>query len=135
MFVSKLSGNVSTTIDALVTSQYTSSHLKPKLAVDRRKSPHHAIEGLAQGSEFLSRTVVHGVAGLLGNPIRGAQAGLSATDSLVGFASGFASGTVGLFMSPFIGALGFVAKTSDGIAASTRCLDQGAVEARCRPAR
>jgi hypothetical protein len=54
LFVNKLSGNIARTIDALVTSQYTPSHFKPKLEVDRRNSPHHAIDGLAQGSEFLS---------------------------------------------------------------------------------
>ncbi len=134
-FVNKLSGGVAKTIDALITSQYSSIHLKPKLDANQRKRPHHAIEGLAQGSDFFSRMVVHGVAGVIGNPIRGAKAGLSAVDSVAGCAKGFASGTVGLIASPFIGALGFVAKTSDGIAASTRYLELGAVEARCRPTR
>lgn len=123
------------TIDALITSQYTSMHLKPNLDSSQRKRPRHAIEGLAQGGDFFSRTVVHGVAGLIGNPIRGAKAGLSATDSVTGFAKGFVSGAAGLVMCPFIGALGFVAKTSDGIAATTRYLELSAVEARCRPAR
>ncbi len=135
LFANKLSGGVAKTIDALITTQHSSVHLKPKLDANQRKRPRHAIEGFAQGGDFLSRTVVHGVAGVFGNPIRGAKAGLSAVDSVAGFAKGLASGAMGFVASPFIGALGFVAKTSDGIAASTRYLELGAVEARCRPAR
>lgn len=135
LFANKLSGGVAKTIDAVITTPQSSAHLKPKLDANQRRRPRHAIEGFVQGGDFLTRTVVHGVAGVIGNPIRGAKAGLSAVDSVAGAAKGLASGAIGLIASPFIGALGFVSKTSDGIAASTRYLELGAVEARCRPAR
>lgn len=50
-------------------------------------------------------------------------------------AKGVASGVTGLLVSPFVGALGFVAKTSDGIGSTTKVLELGYIDARCRPAR
>lgn len=51
-----------------------------------------------------------------------------------GVAKGVASGVAGAFAAPFIGALGFMAKTADGAGASTQ-LTLGVMEARCRPIR
>lgn len=68
--------------------------------------------------------------GLIGNPYRGAKSG-----GVTGLAKGVASGTTGLFVAPFVGALGFIAKTTDGIGSTTKYLDLGVIEARCRPAR
>lgn len=77
---------------------------------------------------------MHGVAGLIGNPYRGVKT--STSGPILGFTHGVVSGTVGLFVAPFIGTLGLMSKTCDGIGASTRFIGElGAVEARCRPAR
>ena len=48
---------------------------------------------------------------------------------------GFVTGVAGLLVSPIIGTLGFLANTSDGIGATARYLELGAIEAICRPAR
>lgn len=130
----KISGGLSETLESIVDSQLVSSHLKPKLAVDERKRPRHVIQGINQGMIFLGRTIVHGVAGLIGNPYRGMKT--STSGPMVGFSHGIVSGTVGFIMAPFIGTLGFMAKTCDGIGATTRFIGElGAIESRCRPAR
>lgn len=60
---------------------------------------------------------------------------VSLSGTLSGFTKGVASGVGGLVVAPFVGALVFIAKTSDGIGATTRMLNLGVIEARCRPAR
>lgn len=50
-------------------------------------------------------------------------------------AKGVASGITGLVAAPFVGALGFMAKTADGVGNTTKYLDLGVIESRCRPAR
>lgn len=107
----KASGGIADTLDSVTTNEMTSNHLKPKSASEER--PEHAGDGVVQGAEFLGKTVVHGVAGLIGNPYRGAKTG-----TVSGFAKGVASGATGLLVAPFVGALGFVAKTTDGLGAS-----------------
>eukprot|EP00804_Cyclotella_cryptica_P012787 CCRYP_010547-RA/>CCRYP_010547-RA protein AED:0.05 eAED:0.05 QI:183/0.85/0.81/1/0.76/0.63/22/985/2990 len=123
----KLTGGIAETLDSIATSEYTSNHLKAK---SDGKPARNAIDGVLQGAEYLSRTVVHGVAGLVGNPYRGMKSGGAA-----GFTKGAASGVTGLFFAPFIGALGFVAKTSEGIGENSKILNIAVIEARCRPAR
>lgn len=54
---------------------------------------------------------------------------------MAGVTKGVASGVGGLVVAPFVGALGFVAKTADGIGETTKMLDLGFIESRCRPAR
>ena len=113
----KLTGGIAETLDSIAMSEYTSNHLKAK---SDGKPAQNAIEGVVQGTEFLSRTVVHGVAGLVGNPYRGMKSGGAA-----GFTKGAASGVTGLIFAPFIGALGFVAKTSEGIGENSKMLNIG----------
>ena len=130
----KISGGLSETLESIVDSQLVSSHLKPKLAIDERKRPRHVVQGFNQGMIFLGRTIVHGVAGLIGNPYRGMQS--STSGPIIGFSQGFVSGTVGLIVAPLIGTLGLMAKTCDGMGATTKFIGElGAIEARCRPAR
>ncbi|KAL7553819.1 hypothetical protein ACHAWF_017158 [Thalassiosira exigua] len=133
--IGKISGGLAKTLDSLITNDSSSNHLKPRLATDRRQRPHHAVEGFTRGSLFLGKTVIHGTAGLLGNPYRGAKHATSVTGTLTGFTKGMITGVVGLLASPVIGTLGFVALTSDGIGATARYFELGAAEARCRPAR
>ncbi|KAL7543622.1 LOW QUALITY PROTEIN: hypothetical protein ACHAXR_013206 [Thalassiosira sp. AJA248-18] len=126
----KVTGGVADTVDSVTTNDMTSNHLKPKSAASDGNNPDNVIDGVAQGTKFLGQTVAHGIAGLVGNPYRGAKTGTA-----TGVAKGVASGVAGLVTAPFIGALGFVAKTADGIGATTEYLELGVIEARCRPAR
>jgi len=126
----KFTGGVADTLDAVTTNDMTSDHLKPKSASSDGKHPDNAVDGVVQGTTFLGQTLVHGFAGLIGNPYRGAKTGTA-----TGVAKGVASGVTGLVTAPLVGALGFAAKTADGLGASTQCLELGVIDARCRPAR
>ena len=123
----KVSGGLADTIDSLTTNELTSNHLKPK---SNEKKPENAAAGVVQGADYLGRTVAHGLAGLIGNPYRGAKAG-----TITAFTKGVASGVGGLVVAPLVGALGFMAKTSDGMGGTTESLNLSVIEARCRPAR
>ena len=126
----KISGGVADTIDSITTNDMTSNHLKPKSASSGGKHPDNAVDGVVQGTQFLGQTVAHGIAGLVGNPYRGAKTG-----TMSGFGKGVASGVTGLVTAPIVGALGFVAKASDGIGATTKYLELGTIDVRCRPSR
>ena len=128
--VGKLSGGVADTIDSITTNDMTSNHLKPKSASSDGRYPDNAIDGVYEGTKFLGQTVAHGMAGLIGNPYRGAKTGTA-----LGLAKGVASGVTGLVTAPLVGALGFVAKTADGMGATTKYLELGVIDSRCRPAR
>jgi len=112
-----------------VTTELTSQHLKPR-ELDKRIRPRHAIDGFVQGTKFLGRELVHGTAGLIGSPYRGAKKG-----KLSSLAKGVATGVGGLVVSPFVGAFGFVALSSEGLGATTKYLELSEIEARCRPQR
>jgi len=83
-----------------------------------------------QGSLFFTMSLTRGVIGVLENPYRGIK-----TKSPTKVVSGLAYGVAGLAAGPVVGALGFVAKLSDGVGATTRILEIKVVEARCRPPR
>jgi len=54
---------------------------------------------------------------------------------MAGVAKGVVTGAAGVVVSPVIGTLGFMAKSSDGIGANFKYQELGQIEARCRPAR
>jgi hypothetical protein len=83
-----------------------------------------------QGSLFFTLSLTRGVLGVVGNPYRGVK-----SKSPTKIASGIAYGVAGLAAGPVVGALGFVAKLSDGLGATTRILEIKVIEARCRPSR
>ena len=128
--VGRVTGSLADTITAVTTTNLTSDKLKPKSASSNGRNPDHAGDGVVQGASYLTRTVAHGIAGLIGNPYRGAQTG-----SALGFAKGVTTGVVGVLTCPFVGALGFIAKTSTGIGETSKMLNLGYTEARCRPRR
>lgn len=125
----KISGSWAKTLDSVVSNDSTSTHLKPDFA-NYRNRPNNAPEGLVQGTSFVAQTVVYGVAGLIGNPYRGMKSG-----GVIGLAKGTVSGVAGVFTTPFVGALGFIAKTTEGLGAQTKCLEIGVINTRCRPIR
>ncbi len=123
-------GSLADTITAVTTTELTSDQLKPKSAASNGRNPDHVVDGLVQGTDYFARTVAHGIAGLIGNPYRGAKTGTAS-----GLAMGVTTGVVGVLTCPFVGALGFIAKTSSGVGQTTRMLNLGYTEARCRPRR
>jgi len=122
--------SIANTVDALVKTEFTSKHLRPK-ELDRRKRPRHAIDGFVHGVLFLGRELVFGTAGLIGSPYRG----IMSRKNVSSLAKGVASGVGGFVVSPFVGALGFVAITFEGLGATAKYLELSEIEARCRPAR
>lgn len=126
----RATGSAADTATALLTTNLTSDQLKPKSATSNGRNPEQALDGIVQGTEYLAKTVAHGIAGLIGNPYRGMQTG-----TITGVAKGVSTGVIGLLACPFIGSLGFIAKTSTGIGQTTTLLNLGYIEARCRPRR
>lgn len=124
----RATGTIADTITAITTSDLSSDNLKPKSASGRK--PDHVGDGFMQGATYLAQTTAHGIAGLIGNPYRGVKTGTA-----TGAVKGVATGIVGVVAFPVAGCLGFVAKTSTGIGQTTRVLDLGYIEARCRPRR
>ena len=100
------------------------NHLKPKSAASSDGNlPKSAADGVVEGTHFLAQTVVHGIAGLVGDPYRGVK-----SRGIKGAAKGVASGTMGFIVAPLVGALGFITKTSDGLGATTKHLALGVIE-------
>lgn len=126
----RITGSVADTAAAVLTTNLTSDQLKPKSATSNGRNPEHALDGIVQGTEYLAKTVAHGIAGLIGNPYRGIQTG-----TITGVAKGVSTGVIGLVACPIIGSLGFIAKTSTGVGQTTTLLNLGYIEARCRPRR
>lgn len=128
-WMGKLSGSWAKTLDAAVSNHSTSTHLKPDFASYRNR-PKNVHEGIIQGTEFVGKTIIYGVAGLIGNPYRGMK-----STGISGFTKGAVSGVAGLASVIFVAPLGFIAKTSDGLGAQTKCLEIGVINSRCRPIR
>lgn len=128
--VGRVTGSLADTLTAVTTTGLTSDQLKPKCASSNGRNPDHVVDGLVQGTVYATQTVAHGIAGLIGNPYRGAKTGTAS-----GVVMGVTTGVVGVLTMPFVGALGFVAKTATGIGQTTKMLDLGYIEARCRPRR
>eukprot|EP00956_Cyclotella_meneghiniana_P039469 scaffold172367_cov25-Cyclotella_meneghiniana.AAC.1 len=80
-----VTGGLAETIDSVVTSEYTSNHLKAA----QDKPAHNVIDGVAKGTEYMTRTVVHGSAGLIGDQYRGLK-----KEGVAGFTKGVVSGGV-----------------------------------------
>jgi hypothetical protein len=127
--VGKVAKSVAKTADAVVSTELTSKHLKPR-ELDKRKRPRHAIDGFVQGTQFLGRELVHGTAGLIGSPYRGAKKG-----KVSSLAKGVATGVGGFVVSPFVAAFGFIAISSEGLGQTTKYLELSEIHARCRPSR
>ncbi|DBA04672.1 TPA: hypothetical protein N0F65_012255 [Lagenidium giganteum] len=95
------------------------------------EEPRHVPEGLLQGGIVFTKSIAHGVAGLVKEPVRGAK-----RDGVKGFAKGVGRGTLQLVASPFVGTLGVVEKVSQSVNNTTHLLDDRSAESRTRrPAR
>mmetsp|Transcript_21012 Transcript_21012/g.34666 ORF Transcript_21012/g.34666 Transcript_21012/m.34666 type:complete len:1329 (+) Transcript_21012:3-3989(+) len=127
--VGKVAKSVAKTADALVETELTSKHLKPR-ELDKRQRPRHAIDGFVLGTQFFGRELVHGTAGLIGSPYRGAKKG-----KMSSLAKGFATGVGNFTVCPFVATFGFGAILLEGFGATTKYLELSEIHARCRPSR
>ena len=129
MFTGKFSGTMADVLDSLSSNEYTRNMTNRK-SFSTTNAPDNLAQGISLGSVFLGKTLVHGIAGVVGNPYRGMKSG-----SLQGLAKGTVSGVGGLAVAPFVGALGFVAKSTAGLGATAHMFEIGVIESRCRPLR
>ena len=129
-FAGNITGEFSELLDSIATNEYTSKDLKPKKSSKREDAPGNIGEGVIEGTQFLGMTLLHGVAGVVGNPYRGLK-----KRSAKAVAKGMVSGVGGLVVAPFVGALGFTAKVLEGTGNTTSLLEVGVIESRCRPVR
>jgi len=82
--------------------------------------PAHIGEGLLQGTRDLGRGVAQGLAGVVLDPLRGAEA-----EGAAGFVKGVGRGVAGLVAKPVAGVLDFAARTSEGLVATAKALGGG----------
>jgi len=80
---------------------------------DKKQKAKNVGEGIVLGAQGLGKGFLHGVTGLLTQPIEGAMKG-----GAKGFAKGVAKGVVGVAVKPISGMLDFASRTSEGISAN-----------------
>ncbi|KAE9013904.1 hypothetical protein PF005_g9408 [Phytophthora fragariae] len=85
-------------------------HYQQHRARARRRHVRGVREGLVQGSRELSLGVYEGVAGLVLNPMRGAQ-----ESGAVGFVRGTITGIIGLPVKPVAGIFDFASRATQGV--------------------
>jgi hypothetical protein len=85
--------------------------------------PAHIGEGLLQGTRDLGRGVAQGLAGVVLDPLRGAEA-----EGAAGFVKGVGRGVAGLVAKPVAGVLDFAARTSEGLVATAKALGGGGAD-------
>ncbi|KAI9996071.1 hypothetical protein PInf_013249 [Phytophthora infestans] len=85
-------------------------HYQHNRARARRRHVRGLREGLVQGSRELSLGVYEGVAGLVLNPMRGAQ-----ESGAVGFVKGTITGIIGLPVKPVAGIFDFASRATQGV--------------------
>ncbi|GMF24777.1 unnamed protein product [Phytophthora lilii] len=85
-------------------------HYQQNRARARRRHVRGLREGLVQGSRELSLGVYEGVAGLVLNPMRGAQ-----ESGAVGFVRGTITGIIGLPVKPVAGIFDFASRATQGV--------------------
>jgi hypothetical protein len=109
--VSQVAGSLSRRITAMsMDGQYIEDRTRRGQDA-RNNGPRHAVEGLRFGAEGFGRGVVEGVAGLISQPIEGAQ-----TQGVRGLVKGAGKGLVGLALKPTAGMLDFAQRTMEGFA-------------------
>ncbi|KAL7683805.1 putative vacuolar protein sorting-associated protein [Plasmopara halstedii] len=100
-------------------------HYQQNRARARRRHVRGVREGLVQGSRELSLGVYEGVAGLVLNPMRGAQ-----ESGAVGFVRGTITGIIGLPVKPVAGIFDFASRATQGV--RNRSLQNGQSMQRVR---
>lgn len=124
--LSKATGSFADIVFNLSSNEYTIDVLQ----VLPLSTPQNVGDGIVEGFIYITKSIVNGVVGVGGNPYRSLQ-----KRSPFAFGRGLLSGFCGLATSPFLAILGFIAKVSEGINATTHMCDRHPGEARCRPSR
>lgn len=83
-----------------------------------RNRPKHALYGVANGANSLGSSMASGFAGVLTQPIEGAE-----RDGVGGFFSGLGKGLVGVVAKPMVGAFDLVSNVAEGIRNTTTVFD------------
>ncbi|KAK2952042.1 putative Vacuolar protein sorting-associated protein 13C [Blattamonas nauphoetae] len=111
----KLTGAASSAVAVLqMDSEYKSQHAR-SLAV----KPKHVGDGLLQGTVAFGKGVAGGVAGVIADPIRGAQ-----RNGAAGFFKGLWTGITGTVVKPVVGTIDFATKALEGINSTQNALDE-----------
>jgi len=124
--ISKATGSLADIVFNLSSNEYTVDALQ----VLPLTAPQNIGDGIVQGFIYITKSIANGVIGVGGNPYRSLQ-----KRSPSAFGKGLLSGFCGLAAAPFLAILGFIAKVSEGINATTHMCDRSLRETRCRPSR
>jgi vacuolar protein sorting-associated protein 13A/C len=113
--VSSLTSSVSRGVATLT---FDSDYLRERAERAARRvqnRPTHLAAGLLQGGRELGRGIAQGIAGVVLDPLKGAEA-----DGASGFVKGVGRGIAGLVVKPVAGLLDMASRTSEGIVASAK---------------
>ena len=91
--VSSITGGLADILITVTTNELTSQLLLPMKTETSEPIPHF-VEGIFQGTSYLTTSVAHGLIGFVGNPYRGFK-----KKSIVAFGKGVYSGSTGLIAS------------------------------------
>ena len=118
--VSSFTSSVSRSVAALAFDEsYTRG--RTERLVSSRSRPNNAALGFLEGTKDLGRGIVEGVAGVVLDPLRGAEAG-----GVGGFLAGLGKGVAGLVVKPVAGVLDFTTQATDGLIATAKQLTRAA---------
>jgi hypothetical protein len=115
--VSSLASSVGRGVAALT---FDTRYVKDRAERAIRQAQHkplHLGEGLMEGTKDLGRGLAQGIAGIVMDPLRGAEA-----EGVSGFVKGMGKGMVGLVVKPVAGMLDMAARTTEGMVAQARLL-------------
>jgi len=87
-------------------------------AIRARNKPQHIGEGIAHGARDLGLGVIQGIAGIVAQPIKGAQ-----REGGIGFVKGIGKGVTGVFLKPVVGVVDTVTNITEGIKNTTTFFD------------
>ena len=94
-----------------------------------KNRPAHALYGVTQGASSLATSFASGVAGVVLQPLEGAE-----RDGVGGFFKGIGKGLVGVVTKPLVGVFDLASNVTEGIRNTTTVFDGGNIT-RIRPPR
>ncbi|RKP11114.1 hypothetical protein THASP1DRAFT_27093 [Thamnocephalis sphaerospora] len=124
--LSKVTGSLG---KGLAAATLDSEYQANRQAAHRRNRPRHALDGVSQGATSLVSSVWSGGAGVIQQPLAGAQKG-----GFGGFLKGTGKGLIGLVAKPVVGVVDLATNLTEGIRNTTTMFDDHAID-RERPPR
>jgi vacuolar protein sorting-associated protein 13A/C len=97
-------------------------------AIRARNKPQHIGEGFTHGARDLGLGVIHGITGIIAQPIKGAQ-----QEGGIGFVKGIGKGVTGAFLKPVVGMVDTVTNITEGIKNTTTYFDGDAMRSIREP--